>query len=94
MSCGQAHVCVLLQVLRACALDTDIAAMPNGDLTRVGDRGMTLSGGQRLRWVQAALVRWQPLPCTQLEHIARGWAGMHLQLLGVWGGGPATVHAR
>lgn len=37
-------------VLHACALLPDVAAMPHGDLTRVGDRGTSLSGGQRARW--------------------------------------------
>ncbi|MGW1954892.1 ATP-binding cassette domain-containing protein [Streptomyces sp. NPDC001920] len=36
-------------VVRATALETDLAAMPLGDATVVGERGTTLSGGQRQR---------------------------------------------
>ncbi|KNE58867.1 hypothetical protein AMAG_04404 [Allomyces macrogynus ATCC 38327] len=36
-------------VLDACALTADIARMPRGDLTLVGEKGITLSGGQRAR---------------------------------------------
>lgn len=35
--------------LKACALDTDLTALPFGDLTTVGDRGILLSGGQKAR---------------------------------------------
>ncbi|KAF5014485.1 hypothetical protein F66182_14506 [Fusarium sp. NRRL 66182] len=37
------------KVLRACALDTDLAALPKGDETYVGLHGVRLSGGQRAR---------------------------------------------
>ncbi|XP_030838231.1 multidrug resistance-associated protein 4 isoform X2 [Strongylocentrotus purpuratus] len=37
------------EALKVCALKTDIALFPDGDLTLVGDRGITLSGGQRAR---------------------------------------------
>uniref|UniRef100_A0A1A9ZP07 ATP-binding cassette sub-family C member Sur n=1 Tax=Glossina pallidipes TaxID=7398 RepID=A0A1A9ZP07_GLOPL len=36
-------------VLEACALKLDIALMPTGDLTMIGERGLNLSGGQRQR---------------------------------------------
>ncbi|MFD4371108.1 ATP-binding cassette domain-containing protein [Streptomyces sp. NPDC058486] len=36
-------------VLRATALDTDLAVLPTGDATVLGERGTTLSGGQRQR---------------------------------------------
>ncbi|KAJ5848775.1 hypothetical protein N7455_012732 [Penicillium solitum] len=35
------------KVLRACALETDLAALANGDETYIGLRGVKLSGGQR-----------------------------------------------
>jgi ATP-binding cassette, subfamily C (CFTR/MRP), member 4 len=37
------------KVCKACALDTDIRALSNGELTLVGEKGVTLSGGQRAR---------------------------------------------
>ncbi|KAE8541543.1 hypothetical protein D1P53_002905 [Cryptococcus gattii VGV] len=36
-------------VLDACALRADVQAMPDGDLTNVGEKGLFLSGGQRQR---------------------------------------------
>ncbi|KAJ2829936.1 Multidrug resistance-associated protein 1 [Coemansia erecta] len=37
------------KVVHACALDADVAAWPDGDLTVIGDRGVNISGGQRAR---------------------------------------------
>ncbi|KAG5875254.1 hypothetical protein JTB14_011933 [Gonioctena quinquepunctata] len=37
------------EVVRACALEKDFIQFPNGDLTIVGDRGASLSGGQKAR---------------------------------------------
>lgn len=37
------------QVLRACALEKDLDMFPNGDMTDVGPKGASLSGGQRWR---------------------------------------------
>ncbi|XP_076159035.1 ATP-binding cassette sub-family C member 4 [Alosa pseudoharengus] len=37
------------RVLRACALKRDMELLPQGDLTVIGDRGATLSGGQKAR---------------------------------------------
>ena len=36
-------------VLQACALEADVDQMHQGDSTLIGDRGVTLSGGQRAR---------------------------------------------
>jgi ATP-binding cassette subfamily C (CFTR/MRP) protein 4 len=36
-------------VIEACALDKDIETLPYGDSTMVGERGVTLSGGQKAR---------------------------------------------
>ena len=37
------------QVVRVCALEQDLRLLPHGDGTIVGERGVTLSGGQRAR---------------------------------------------
>lgn len=37
------------QVLFACALEDDMAILPAGDRTEIGERGITLSGGQKAR---------------------------------------------
>ena len=37
------------QVIKNCALEPDISSLPNGDNSLVGDRGITLSGGQKSR---------------------------------------------
>ncbi|THV45348.1 hypothetical protein BGAL_0499g00020 [Botrytis galanthina] len=44
------------QVIRACALEHDIAALPNGSATRVGSGGISLSGGQKQRLALARAV--------------------------------------
>lgn len=36
-------------VVKVCALEKDFEQFPEGDKTRVGDRGVSLSGGQRAR---------------------------------------------
>uniref|UniRef100_A0A671UTK7 Multidrug resistance-associated protein 4 n=1 Tax=Sparus aurata TaxID=8175 RepID=A0A671UTK7_SPAAU len=37
------------RVIEACALKKDMELLPDGDLTLIGDRGATLSGGQKAR---------------------------------------------
>ncbi|GAA97476.1 hypothetical protein E5Q_04155.1 [Mixia osmundae IAM 14324] len=37
------------EVLRVCSLEADLGIMEDGDLTEVGERGVTLSGGQKAR---------------------------------------------
>ncbi|VVC32363.1 Hypothetical protein CINCED_3A001687 [Cinara cedri] len=38
-----------LQVIKVCALESDLLKLPYGDRTIVGERGVSLSGGQRAR---------------------------------------------
>ncbi|XP_036323349.1 probable multidrug resistance-associated protein lethal(2)03659 [Rhagoletis pomonella] len=37
------------KVIKVCSLERDLELMPNGDLTIVGERGVSLSGGQKAR---------------------------------------------
>jgi ABC-type multidrug transport system fused ATPase/permease subunit len=37
------------KVIEACALQPDLDMLPNGDLTEIGERGITVSGGQKQR---------------------------------------------
>ncbi|KAI2779477.1 ATP-binding cassette transporter protein YOR1-like protein [Daldinia loculata] len=37
------------EVIRACALQQDLDMLPNGDATEIGERGITISGGQKQR---------------------------------------------
>ncbi|CAL1534987.1 unnamed protein product [Lymnaea stagnalis] len=54
---GRPYVCQKYDsVLEACALVDDLKVMPAGDMTEVGENGITLSGGQRARVALARAV--------------------------------------
>lgn len=40
---------IVLQVTKVCALQKDFQLFPRGDMTLVGERGASLSGGQKAR---------------------------------------------
>ena len=53
-------------VLRACQLTTDLAQLPGGDQTMIGERGVNLSGGQKQR-VAIARAAYSTLPVVLLD---------------------------
>lgn len=65
-------------VLQACALSEDLKILPKGDKTEVGEKGISLSGGQkaRLSWARAVYARADvylfddPLSAVD-EHVGR-----------------------
>ncbi|KAG1731999.1 P-loop containing nucleoside triphosphate hydrolase protein [Suillus paluster] len=65
-------------VIEACALAPDLALLPQGDLTEVGEKGITLSGGQRARvalaraiYARADLVLLDDVLAAVDSHVAR-----------------------
>lgn len=42
--------------MTACALDIDLLIFEDGDLTEIGEKGITLSGGQKARVALARAV--------------------------------------
>lgn len=65
-------------VVEACALGQDLAVLPQGDLTEVGEKGITLSGGQRARiglaravYARADLVLLDDCLAAVDSHVAR-----------------------
>lgn len=55
------------RVVKACALEQDFSMFPLGDKTLVGERGVTLSGGQKAR---INLARFVAFICKLLLHKA------------------------
>ncbi|KAF9159027.1 hypothetical protein DFQ26_007006, partial [Actinomortierella ambigua] len=47
------------RIIRACQLERDLANLPRGDLTELGERGINLSGGQKARVSLARAVYFQ-----------------------------------
>ncbi|KAH9262238.1 hypothetical protein BASA82_000739 [Batrachochytrium salamandrivorans] len=48
------------EVIRACALESDLAILSSGDATEIGERGINLSGGQKQRVSIARAMYFDP----------------------------------
>lgn len=57
----RAVACRYARVVAACALDHDIDALPAGDATEIGERGINLSGGQKARLALARAAYSRPV---------------------------------
>eukprot|EP00960_Hanusia_phi_P033696 750605-Hanusia_phi.AAC.1 len=53
------------RVCEACALNEDLVLLPRGDLTRIGERGVNLSGGQKVKSA-VRMMRGRTLCCVVL----------------------------
>ncbi|KIJ68811.1 hypothetical protein HYDPIDRAFT_81693, partial [Hydnomerulius pinastri MD-312] len=56
------------EVLFQCALEPDLALLEHGDLTEVGERGVTLSGGQKAR-ITLARALYSPAQVLLLDDV-------------------------
>lgn len=56
------------QVLKACALEPDLATFTDGDLTEIGDKGTVLSGGQKAR-ISLARALYSPAKVLLLDDV-------------------------
>lgn len=55
-----------MEVCKVCALERDISLFPHGDKTVVGERGVSLSGGQRAR-INLARAVYKEVNNTKLD---------------------------
>ena len=87
------------ETVKACALVEDFAALPDGDKTEVGERGISLSGGQkaRLTLARAVYARADVYVLDDVLSAVDGHVGRHLinHVLGPKGllGGKARILA-
>ncbi|ESZ91235.1 putative ABC bile acid transporter [Sclerotinia borealis F-4128] len=75
------------QVVWACALETDIEIMPDGELTEVGANGINLSGGQRWRitYARALYSRAGTLVLDDIFSAVDAHVGRHILEHGLLG---------
>lgn len=66
-------------VVKACALDRDFEELEAGELSLVGSKGVSLSGGQKARVVSADLEGWD----VKLT-LCRRWLGQFILGRRLW----------
>ena len=49
-----------VETIMSCQLESDLAIMPNGDMSEIGEKGINLSGGQKARVALARAVYKRP----------------------------------
>ncbi|KID79154.1 ABC transporter atnG [Metarhizium brunneum] len=58
-------------VVSACALDRDLAQLPNGDMSLIGPNGLSLSGGQKQR-ISLARALYSRKPVVVIDDVLSG----------------------
>ena len=75
-----------MEVCKVCALERDISLFPHGDKTVVGERGVSLSGGQRAR-INLARAVYKEVPRKTINikilryYINKRWNPFETKLL-------------
>lgn len=65
-------------VVKTCALIKDFEQFPNGDRTIIGDRGASLSGGQKAR-IKLVLLKFLSCTFCQLNSCFTVWRGLCIE---------------